>query len=422
MKEEFLYFLWQNKLFDFDNLVTQDYEKVEVVNTGIRNNDSGPDFFNAKVRVGEHLWAGNVEIHVKSSDWNKHKHSVDKAYDNVILHVVSENDVIVKNSKNRILPTIELKFNKRLYDNYMQLITNKGYIPCSDFLGKIDFFYLKSWQNRLLVERLERKSAEVLEAFVKNNNSWAETFYQFLAKNFGFKQNALPFEMLSKSLPYKYIAKHSDNLTQIEAMLFGQGGFLEDNKIDQYYSLLKREYLYLKNKFSLKSIDSYLWKYMRLRPQNSPFLRLSQFANLLSKRVNFFYEIIETEDIEKLKSFFKVNASNYWTENSNFEKKTEKRNVNLGEDSLNNILINTVSLFLFSFGLYNHEDRYSERALNLLETIKSEQNNIIDKWENVRIKTENSYESQSLIELYNEYCSKGKCINCSIGAKIIIKL
>ena len=420
MDEKFLQFIYQQQLFEVQNFRTVDGQKIEIVNAGYLNSDAGPDFFNAKLRIGDQLWVGNVELHTKSSNWTKHKHDLDSNYDNVILHVVAQFDKPAYTSKGRELATVVLRYSSQLYDNYNRLITNKGAIACSDFFWQIDNFYIKSWQNRLLVERFERKTAEILEIINRNKYSWEEVFYIFLSKNFGFKTNALPFEMLAKSLPLKAISKQKDNLLHIEAMLFGQGGFLDADCSDDYFLLLKREYHFLSQKYELQKIDNKMWKFLRLRPPNFPTIRIAQFAAVLFNNFNLFSKIIETDNIKDISTFFEVNVSKYWSNHYLFCKESSLRDKKLGQSALSGILINTVALFLFSYGIKMQKKNYSLRALELLEYIKAEKNSIIKKWERAKIVPDNAFESQALIELFNEYCKKGRCADCSIGAKIIL--
>ncbi len=297
---------------------------------------------------------------------------------------------------------------------------NKGAIPCSDFFAQIDEFYIKSWQNRLLIERFERKTAEILNVLKENKNSWEETFYIFLSKNFGFKTNALPFEMLAKSLPLKAIYKQKDNLLQIEAMLFGQAGFLDIDCSDDYFGTLKREYIFLSQKYRLRKINNRMWKFLRLRPPNFPTIRIAQFAAVLYNNFNLFSKIIETNNTEDIREFFAVNVSQYWSKHYLFCKESPLKNKKLGKTAISGILRNTVALFLFSYGIKMQEKIYTERALELLESIKAEKNSVINKWETAKIIPDNSFESQALLELFNEYCKKGRCLDCSIGAKIIL--
>lgn len=421
MNEKFLQFVWHQLLFDKLNLVSTNGDEIKIVHQGYLNNDSGPDFFNAKIKIAQQLWAGNVEIHINSSDWNKHKHYLDSAYDNVILHVVQNFDIEILNSKGITVPTLVLKYDNKLFENYTRLIMNKGPIPCSNYFEEIDSFYVKSWENRLLIQRFERKTEEVFKILDEFQNSWEETFYIFLAKNFGFKINSIPFELLAKSISLKSIYKQKDNLLQIEALLFGQAGFLDNDCNDDYFKLLKREYVFLAEKYNLHKLNSSIWKFLRLRPVNFPTIRIAQFASVLYKNINLFSKIIETENLNDIKSFFDITISNYWLEHYLFGKKSVKKSKKIGENTINGILINTVALFLFAYGQKYQSALHNERALNLLELVAAEKNSIVAKWESEKIIPQNSFESQAILELYNQYCKEGRCLDCSIGAKIIIR-
>ncbi|MFP4046576.1 MAG: DUF2851 family protein, partial [Bacteroidales bacterium] len=269
--EDFLHYLWKYKLFHTDNLVSDNGENLEIIENGWHNKDAGPDFFNAKIKIGETLWAGNVEIHKKSSDWYNHNHHLNKAYDNVILQVVLTNDQETKRTNGTSIPTLSIKFDDHLYNNYSKLLTNENWIACEQELSYIDHFTINFWLDKLTIERLMDKYEEITNTLKMNNNNWETTFYQKLAKNFGFKVNATPFELLSQSLPLEFIAKHKDNNLQIEALLFGQAGFLSGNlSNDEYYLQLCREYKHLRKKFNLKPIDNHIWKFSKLRPSNFP--------------------------------------------------------------------------------------------------------------------------------------------------------
>lgn len=421
MNEKFLQFVWLQQLFDKSSLFSTKGEEIKIVHQGYLNDDAGPDFFNTKIKIAEQLWAGNVEIHINSSDWNKHKHYLDSAYDNVILHVVQNFDMEILNSKGIVVPTLVLKYDDKLYENYTRLIMNKGPIPCSNYFEEIDSFYIKSWENRLLIQRFERKTEELLNVLDEFQNSWEETFYIFLAKNFGFKVNSIPFEILAKSIPLKSIYKQKDNLLQIEALLFGQAGFLDDDCNDDYFILLKREYKFLTEKYNLQKMNNSMWKFLRLRPVNFPTIRIAQFASVLYKNINLFSKIIETENLNEIKSFFDIKISDYWLDHYLFGKRTIKKSKKIGENTINGILINTIALFLFAYGQKFKSEIYNDRALNLLELLATEKNSIVRKWENEKIIPQNSFESQALLELYNQYCKKGRCLNCNIGTKIIIR-
>jgi len=420
MKEDFLQFLWENKLFKTDNLKTVEGDKVEILNHGFRNTDAGADFLNAKIKIDDKIWAGNIEIHFNSSDWNKHKHHENKAYNNVILHVVKNFDKESFRENGEKIATLILDFNPKIFESFELMLKNKKWIACENEIKSIEFFYTKQWLNRLFIERLETKSNSIIDVLKQNQFNWEETFYQHLAKNFGQKTNSQPFEMLAKSLPMKYLAKQKDNLLQIEAMLFGQAGFLDDVYNDEYYNKLKKEYLFLNQKFDLKPIEKHLWKFLRLRPSNFPTIRIAQFANLIYKSNKLFSKILEINDLNDILDLFDVSASKYWDTHYNFDKESAEKKKKLGNETVYNIIINTVIQFLFTYGKVKKIDTLVEKSIDIAENIKSESNSILDKWKEIGLNSENSLESQALLQLKNEYCNYDKCTTCQIG-RILIK-
>jgi hypothetical protein len=421
MKEDFLHHLWKFKLYNKHSLKTTDGETVEIIQAGQHNTDAGPDFFNAKVKVGETLWAGNVEIHLKSSDWKKHSHHLDGAYKNVILHVVHDHDEDISTLEGNKVSTLELKakFNPKLYKNYLQLVESREWIPCEKKIKTVDKLAIDTWLERLLIERLERKTETILQSLRLNKNSWEETFYHQLARNFGFQLNSLPFEMLAKSLPHSYLGKHKNNLLQVEALLFGQAGLLDKKFKDEYPNQLKQEYDFLKKKFSLKPLDSSQWKFLRLRPSNFPTIRIAQFAQLIHRSVHLFAKILETEKTEDLKKLFEVSVSEYWLTHYVFDKVSARREKHLGETAMLIILVNTVVPFLFAYGKQRQSEIHEERALNFLQMLSAEKNSIISHWNALGISADDAGRTQALLQLKNEYCVQKKCLNCTIGNKIV---
>ncbi|MEN8118192.1 MAG: DUF2851 family protein [Bacteroidota bacterium] len=421
MPEEFLQYIWENRLFNSDKLQTTEKEKVEILNPGKRNTDSGPDFFNARIKIDETIWAGNIEIHKKSSDWQKHNHQADKAYDNVVLHVIEINDFTIKRSNGENIPTLILTYPEHLKRNYQQLLESKTWIACEAKFHKIDPVILQLGFNRLMIERLENKTEEILSRLQQNNNDWNETFYQMLARMFGFKVNAIPFELLAKSLPIQILAKHKSNLFQLEALLFGNSGMLNNQLLgDDYYLKLREEYSFLYKKYNLKAIESHLWKFMRLRPGNFPTVRISQLAALINLSHGLFSKIIEIESVDELNELFRVKASEYWDSHYNFNKTSKKiAPKELGELSANVLIINVVIPFLFVYGEKQNKHHLKNRALDFLEKLPPENNSIITKWHNLGIKTRSAFESQALLQLKNFYCETKKCLNCQIGVKLI---
>ena len=421
LPEEFLQYIWESRLFYTESLKTSNGENVNIIDVGKRNSDSGPDFFNAKVKIENTIWAGNIEIHKKSSDWKKHKHQTDKAYDSVILHVVEKDDQPVKRSNRKIIPTLLLKYPEHLQTNYQNLLDSKTWIACQNQFHKVDPIILQLGFNRLMIERLEGKTNEILEKFKQNKNDWNETFYQMLAKMFGFKVNAIPFELLAKSSPLKILAKHKSNLHQLEALLFGNSGLLNNQLLgDDYYLNLRNEYSFLYKKYNLKGVESHLWKFMRLRPGNFPTIRISQLAALINRSQGLFSKIIEIENIESMRELFNVHASEYWNSHYNFNKLSKRNSKKeLGEKSINTLIINVVIPFLFVFGEKQNKHHLKNRALEFLEQLPPESNSVITKWKDLGINSRSAFETQALLQLKNIYCEKKKCLNCQIGVKLV---
>ena len=404
--EEFLHFVWENRLFDTCNNYSEAGDPIEIISTGRRNRDSGPDFFNAKIKIGETIWVGNVEVHKLAGDWDKHKHHTDKAYNNVVLHVVEINDRQVFHENGESVPAWVLKYPVFLKTNYQKLLDARTWIACQSQFHNVDQFLLKLGFNRLMVERLEDKTNEINKRLKQNNNDWNEAFYQELARMFGFRINALPFELLAKSLPMNIIAKHKDNLFQIEALLFGSSGLLNEQLFgDDYFLSLRKEYTYLCRKYGLKPIDGHLWKFMRLRPVNFPTIRIAQFAALLHRFSGLFSKIIEIEDIESLQKLFKVTASTYWENHFSFNKTSRLKSVKeLGTESINTVIVNVVVPFLFVYGESQNKEQLKNRSLEYLEKLPAESNSIIRKWEQLGVLAVSAFDSQALLQLKNKYC------------------
>jgi hypothetical protein len=420
MNEEFLQYIWKHALYEPSSLITDNGEKITVLKPGEQNFNAGPDFLNARLQIGDTTWAGNVEIHINSSDWVKHHHQNDKAYNNVILQVVHHNDMKANLQNGSQVPAVEVKFNKRIYKNYQHLVKSNSWIPCQHKIKSVDSFSLNHIISALTIERLKEKSDEIAQTLKFTKNDWSETFYIHLAKNFGFKINAVPFEMLARSLPFKYIAKHKDNLLQIEALLFGQAGFLNDQNDDEYYNLLVSEYRMLRSKFNLKPLEKHLWKFLRLRPCNFPTIRLAQFARLLFKSSFLFTNIIETGDLKQLRDYFDIAPSEYWDNHFNFNSESaSRRKKSFGLISFNCIVINTVVPILFVYGQQHDNQELKDRAINFLTEIPAEENHIIRNWIKTGIHSRNAFETQGLLQLKNKYCTRRKCLSCQIGNQII---
>ncbi len=421
MNEDFLQFLWKNQLFDRNNLLGTQNEQIKILDQGEKNNDAGPDFFNAKIEIGEILWAGNVEIHLKSSDWIRHRHDADRAYDNVILHVVLTDDKPVTGTDGHLISTLVLQPDEKYIKKYKEIIRSSFWIPCQSDLFRVDPFRIKHWLGKVLVDRLQGKTNDFKNLLENNKNDWEESFYQGMAKSFGFKVNSLQFERLARSLPLKYLLQIKENLFQMEALLFGQAGLLDGEIFgDDYFQSLKKEYEFFRKKYRLKPIEGHLWKFMRMRPMNFPSVRIAQFAGLIHASDNLFSRIVDAKTIAELIAVFQFDVSSYWNNHYQFNKASETKSKNMGLNSKYSILINTVIPFLFIYGTMKGKDEIKNRALDFLDTIPSEKNHILREWKRVGIKSDSAFYSQALIQLKNSYCNNKKCLDCEIGNQIII--
>jgi hypothetical protein len=424
MKEEFLHYLWKYKLYNPDKLFDNEGNKIDVLNPGEYNRDSGPDFFNTRLRIAGMEWAGNVEIHVRASDFDNHKHNTDPAYDNVILHVVAENDRTVFNSKGEELLTAELAFENEVYDKYVSLVNNPFIIACQSDINELDKLYIRHWLGALVIERVQEKSEQILKIWATTGNDWEETFYRLISRYFGFRVNTEPFEMLAAALPFRIIRKHSDDLFQIEALLFGTAGMLDEGLFrealnDDYYLALIREYKVLSAKYSLRPMHGWIWKFARLRPANFPTLRISQLAAMLSVTGGLFSRTLEARDINTLRSIFEVTASEYWSDHFIFGRKSRSFPKSTGSQATDILLINGVIPVIFVFGKTRDANEICERAINFLEDISPEVNSITGEWETAGIEADSAFISQALIQLRNSYCRKRRCLDCRIGVKLI---
>ena len=423
MNEAFLHYLWQFQQFDKSSLQTISSEKVSVLKTGILNTDAGPDFANSRLRINEIEWVGNVEIHVKSLDWQLHKHQNNEAYNNVILHVVWENDQAITRQDGSLIPTIELKSitDIQLLDKYKHLIDNQAVIPCKEQFLEVSNLSKFAILDKVLAIRLQQKAQIVEQIFEQNKGDWEETAYQLLARNFGFKLNSETFLRLAQNLPLKVLQKHRDNLTQIEAMIFGQAGLIE--KVDDYSEKLSQDYDFFAAKFSLKSsqLSSHEWKFLRTRPANFPTIRIAQLARLITQQQSFFSLFTQTNLIEDLRNALKIEQSHYWQEHYNFKKNASKKLVGLGRDSINNILINTVIPLLACYSEKTDNQELMTRCVNFLEALPAEENHITEMWEGLGLTIKTAFDSQASIELYNNYCTQKRCLQCNVGSEILKK-
>ncbi|HLP04701.1 MAG TPA: DUF2851 family protein [Paludibacter sp.] len=419
MKESILHYVWQHKLFSVQQLYTTDGEAVEVIDTGLYNTDAGPDFFNSKIRIGNTVWAGNVEIHTFSSDWKKHNHHTNQVYDSVILHVVKTADGEVFRLDGEKIPQLELVFPESIGLEYERLMKEQKWVACADRISLVPPVFIQSWKNALLTERLEQKMEAIVQLLSENSMHWEEAFYITLARNFGFGTNSQAFAMLAKSLPLQVLGKHKDQLFQIEALLFGQAGLLMEKPDDEYSQKLKKEYEFLRSKYSLAPMKDSEWKLLRLRPDNFPHVRIAQFAGLIHSSSKLFSKILEKPEIDCLRKLFTCEPSTYWTSHYLFSSQSNPKPKKLGQQSINGILINTVVPFLFCYADLKSDQDLKDKALGLLEEIPPERNSVISGWNDLGVISKTAYDSQALLQLKKQYCDEKKCLRCRIGHKVL---
>lgn len=419
MKESIIHYVWQHKLFSGNDLLTTDGETVEVIDVGRLNTDAGPDFFNSKVKIGQTTWAGNIEIHNLSSEWNKHNHHENKAYNNVILHIVRTADCEVFRQDKEKIPQLELRFPERIEQEYEQLLKEQKWVACAGKINAVPRVFIQSWKTALLTERLEQKMEVITSLLNENNQHWEEAFYITLARSFGFGTNSQAFAALAGSLPLHVLGKHKDQLLQIEALLFGQAGFLNEKPVDEYAGQLQREYNLLRSKYSLQPLNASEWKLLRLRPDNFPHIRIAQFAALIHSSSKLFSKMLESSDIENLRRLFSCETSEYWKNHYLFSAESCTKTKKLGEQSINSILINTVVPFLFCYAFGKNDQELKDKALSLLEEIPPERNAVVTGWSNLGLESKTAYDSQALLQLKKHYCEEKKCLRCRIGHKVL---
>jgi len=416
--------LWKNQFFDGRSLCDREAGSIGVITPGVYNRDSGPDFFNTRLIIGGTEWAGNTEIHVNASDWYRHGHHTDHAYDNVILHIVYNEDADVYTASGRRLITIRLVFDPVLWENYLDFMNNPSPLPCSGLIGLTDGFRIKHWLWSIAVERLERKHDDIREILSKTGNDWEETLYRLVTRYFGFRVNTDPFGMLAARLPLKIIRKHSDQLIQVEALLYGTAGLLDEALFreavnDSYYLLLLREYRVLRAKYSLQPVDGWLWKFHRLRPANFPTVRLSQLAALLSHSDGLFSRVLGCSDRESLRALLSVSASSYWNNHYQFGREVPPVAGRAGRQSADLLIINAIVPLLFVYGKVRQQQEWCDRAVEILDSLPPEKNSVVTDFTRAGLKPESAFASQALLELRNMRCRYHRCLDCTIGSSLI---
>lgn len=422
MKEEFLHYLWKFKKFDTLNLKTSIGEEITIVNVGQYLELAGPDFFNAQIVIGDQKWAGNVEIHLKSSDWYVHHHERDVAYENVILHVVWEHDTEIFRTNNTEIPVLVLKkfVDTSIIADYQSLMTPKSWIFCEKQLKEIDKFALINWQERLFFERLERKSKPIYELLEQTNNDWEAVLFCLLAKNFGLNTNGETFLKIAQSIPFSIIRKESFEVENLEALLLGNAGLLELEKEDNYFKDLKFRHFYLLHKYQIDKGIVAPVQFFKHRPDNFPTIRLSQLAFLYHTHQNLFSKIGTPNSAKSIYKFFDVSVSSYWKNHYQFDKENPKKTKKLSKSFIDLLIINTLIPIQFAYAKSKGEE-ISEVLIQLMNEVDSEKNTIMDKFSSFGIKPKNAFESQSLLQLKNEYCNKSRCLECGIGMELLKK-
>jgi len=416
MTERLLQYIWQFQYFNYGDLCTEEGELLQIIHPGTFNTNQGPDFSDAKIKINNTTWAGSVELHIKTSDWTNHKHSGDKNYKNVILHVVWQQDVHLNLPCSTLV--LQDKVPKVLLAKYDELMNAGHFIPCEKHIHQVNSLSRQSWKERLLIERLEKRTQLIFDHQQKNKNHWEETFWWLLAKNFGAKLNSVAFEKVAQSVTVNILAKHKGQIHQVEALLFGQAGLLEDNFNEDYPKLLQKEYHFLKKKYNLQKVEASMI-FLRMRPSNFPTVRLAQLAMLVHNSLHLFSKIKESDSVKDIKLLLQVIANDYWHYHYVFDETSAFKKKKLGEEMIDNILINTVVPVLFAYGHYHGENIYKDKALQWLEDIKAEKNSITKGFASLDVENKTAFDSQALIQLKNEYCNKKRCLDCSIGNKLI---
>lgn len=423
MREDFLHYLWQQARFNLRDLTSTTGETIYIQDFGQHNPDAGPDFSSGQIRIDGLHWAGNIEMHVNASEWYVHGHETDPAYDNVILHVVFEEDRPVFRKNGSKIPCLELKgrIPAGLLSSYWRLMHQKSWVACQPRLHQVDITIRQDWLEMLSRERLRIRSQRFTESVESGNGDWEEAFYQSLSRALGSRVNAEAMEMLARSLPLRIVQKHKHSLLQLEALFFGQSGLLPKvtEEEDAYLSLLRREYKVLKVKHQLRPIPSTAWRFLRLRPNAFPTIRIAQLAAMLHRTGQLFGKSLAAADSQELMNMFEVNLSNYWRTHFRFGKAGANSNRRLGKTTIQSILINTIAPALAAYGRHRVDSRFEEKALSVLRSLPSESNKVIRQWQQLGVNPQNASQSQALLQLKKEYCEKTRCISCAIGCQIL---
>jgi hypothetical protein len=420
MKEDILQYIWKFQYYNNHQLTSTTGDQILVIHPGSHNLNQGPDFTEAKIKINDTLWAGNVELHINSSHWNLHNHSADENYKNIILHIVWNHDAEIKDANGNNLPTLELqsRVSNLLLEKYKQLGENGQFIACEKLAHQLRELSLTSWKQRLVAERLLMKSRNIFQILSETNFHWEETFWWLIAANFGLKVNSEMFKKIAQSLPLSILAKHKHNLIQIEAMLFGQAGLLKKDFEEKYPIMLQKEYRFYQKKYQLQPVDGELF-FLRMRPANFPTIRLAQLAMLIHNSEHLFSKIKETDSVAEVKKMFNLEANDYWHYHYIFDETAEQKKKSLGKQMIDNLIINTIVPILFAYGLRHEEEVCKEKAIKWLEEISPEKNSITKGFESLHYSNKNAFDSQAFIQLKNAYCNKKLCLECAIGNSLL---
>ena len=423
--EQLLHYVWKHKLFAAAPLKTIEGVEVEVIDTGLHNDNAGPDFFNAKIKLGDTLWVGNVEIHDMASQWYEHGHQNDARYNNVVLHVVGKADMECLTLDGKRLPQMELAVPSKVLEHYDELLAADRFPPCHHIIPQLPALTLHSWLAALQTERLESKTEAVMRRAEQTNGSWEDAFFITLARNFGFGVNGDAFERWAANVPLRCVDHHRDNAFQVEALFMGQAGLLDMSAIPARYQAaavaegqferMKKEYAYLAHKFSLQPLDPSLWLFLRLRPQNFPHIRLSQLAMLHHSRRASLANIVACEGLSQLRKALATQVSTYWQTHYVFGGESKSSDKALSVASRDVLILNTVVPVLFAYGRHRHNEALCDRAFALLDELKAEDNHIVRMWKACGLEVKNAGDTQALIQLKNEYCDRKECLRCRIG-------
>lgn len=421
--EKLMQYVWKHRLWRSEDMVTNTGKKVRVVDPGLLNTDAGPDFFNAKIEIDGHMWVGNVEMHYRATDWKRHHHDSDKAYDSVILHVVAKDDAPVRRTNGELIPQLVLEVSPQFNADYASLVGATIEVPCATKIQQVPHLTIVEWVEGLAFERLHGKVERIHQLLDSFNGSWEDVCYVTLARNFGFGINNDAFERLARRTPLRLLGKHSDSVLQIEALLFGQAGMLDAQKpgMDSYYNQLCTEYAFLSNKFQLTPMEKESWKLFRIRPQNFPYRRIAMLAQFIEGGFRMMNRILEAEGEKEMRALFEVELSGYWTKHYTFGKPNERATSTLSRSSTDIILINTVAPLLYAYGELTGNYEMTDKAIKLLEDLRAESNSIVSHFVAYGIDCPDALTSQALVQLKREYCDARKCIYCKIGHHLLSK-